>query len=111
MGFREQVAGQQSRAADVAFGSSAVEMLPATLSFMSASPRKRTSGQTSRYVRLVPIADICSAANCALFDHLVGAAYQGDGEGKAECPGGLKIDDKFDLRGLLDWQVGGLLAP
>src|SRR5262245_5128092 len=35
--------------------SSAVEMLPATLPFMSASPRKRTSGQTSRHVRLVPI--------------------------------------------------------
>jgi hypothetical protein len=31
---------------------------------MSASRRKRTSSRTSRYVRLVPIATICSAANC-----------------------------------------------
>ena len=40
---------------------------------MSALPQKRTNGQTSRYVRLVPKADIRIAASCRLFDHLVGA--------------------------------------
>src|SRR5262249_6467031 len=47
---------------------------------MSALLRKQTNPGQSRRVRLVPPkADICSAANCALFDHLVGAREQGDG--------------------------------
>src|SRR5215813_12818956 len=43
---------------------------------MSASRRKRTSSQTSRYVRFVPKADLCTAAEAPLFDHLVGAGKQ-----------------------------------
>ena len=37
-----------------------------------------------------------------------GRATRRDGE--AERLGGLEIDDQFDFRGLLDRQVGGLLA-
>jgi hypothetical protein len=52
--------------------------------------------------RVVPQGDICSAANCILFDHLVGAAEQRDREGEAECLGGLKVDDKLHSCHLLD---------
>jgi hypothetical protein len=45
-----------------------------------------------------------------LFDHLVGAAKQGEGKGETERPGGLEIDDQLHFCGLLDWQVGRLSA-
>jgi hypothetical protein len=38
---------------------------------MSASLRKRTNGQTFRYVRLVPKADSCNAAKTWLFDRVI----------------------------------------
>ena len=43
---------------------------------MSALPPKVDIGTKPRNVRFVPKADICGAANNALFDHLVGAAEQ-----------------------------------
>src|ERR1700730_3620942 len=46
----------------------------------------------------------------SLFDHLVGAPQQREWESKAERLGGLKIDDKLDLGGLLDRQVSRLFA-
>ena len=45
-----------------------------------------------------------------LFDHLVGAARQGQWNGYAERLGGLKIYDQFDFGNVLDRQVGGLFA-
>jgi hypothetical protein len=45
-----------------------------------------------------------------LLDHLVGAAEQRLRNCEAEHLGGLEINDHLDFRGLLNWQVGGLLA-
>jgi hypothetical protein len=45
-----------------------------------------------------------------LFDHLVGAAKQGKRQADGERLGGLEVDYEFDLRRLLDRQIGGLLA-
>ena len=45
------------------------------------------------------------------FDHLVGAAREGQRHGNAERLGGLEVEDQLDLRGLLHRQVSGLLAP
>ena len=41
-------------------------------------------------------------------NHLVGAQQDRFGDGDVECLGGLEIDDKFELRGLLDREVGRL---
>src|SRR5215475_10630092 len=43
-------------------------------------------------------------------DHLVGESKQLVGNGQAERLGGLEIDDQFEFRGLLHWQIRGLLA-
>jgi hypothetical protein len=45
----------------------------------------------------LPQADICGAANEALFDHLVGQREQGGWDYKAECFGGLQVDEKVEL--------------
>jgi hypothetical protein len=42
---------------------------------MSALPLKADKTHTCWHVRLVPKADICSAANCSLFDDLVGSGF------------------------------------
>jgi hypothetical protein len=44
------------------------------------------------------------------FDHPVGAGEQRWRDGEAERFGGFEIDDQLNLGGLLDRQVGGLLA-
>jgi hypothetical protein len=53
-------------------------------------PPKTDKLQRSAYVRFVPKADICSAANYILFDHLVGAGHG---------------DDQLELARLHDRQV------
>jgi hypothetical protein len=50
-----------------------------------------------RYVRFVPIGDISSAANCRLFDHLVGDGEHAWRNGEAEQPRGLSVDDQLEL--------------
>ena len=45
-----------------------------------------------------------------LFDHLVGAAEQRERKREAERLGGIEVDDQLDFGGLLDRQVGRLLA-
>ena len=47
--------------------------------------------------------------SCSL-DHLVGAADQRQRNGKAEGLGSLQVDDQLDFGGLLDRQIGLLLA-
>src|SRR5207344_868441 len=48
--------------------------------------------------------------NQALFDHLVGTAQERDWNGKAECLGGLEVEEQLDFSGLLNRQVGRLIA-
>ena len=45
-----------------------------------------------------------------LLDHLVGAADQRQRNGEAERLGSLQVDDQLDFGGLLDRQIGRLLA-
>ena len=45
-----------------------------------------------------------------LLDHLVGAYQDGGGNSKSESLYGLGIECQFELRGLLDGQVGRLSA-
>ena len=45
-----------------------------------------------------------------LFDHLVGAAEQGEWEREAERFRGLQVDRELNVGGLLHQQVGGLFA-
>ena len=72
---------------------------------MSALPPKADKEQPSRYVRFVPKADIRTAANDGLLDHLVGEGEQLIWNGEAECLGRLEIDYQLELGWLHDRQV------
>jgi hypothetical protein len=50
----------------------------------------------------VPLPDSCVAANCVLFDHLVGAGEQCRGNVNAKCLGGFHIDRELELDRLFD---------
>ena len=78
---------------------------------MSALPPKADIRRHDWNVRFVPKADICSAANSSLFDHLVGAGEQQwwHGESKRLC--GRQIKDEIELSWLLDRQILGLRPP
>jgi hypothetical protein len=86
---------------NVRFGSFTTDAVEATRACLSAVARKRTISESSRYVRFVPQADICGAANEALFDHLVGAAEQQQRHSYAEFPGRHLIDAQVNFRDLL----------
>src|SRR5262245_38480663 len=62
----------------------------------------------SSFGRFVPLADICSATNCSLLDHLVGASEQRWRHRDAESLGCDQIDDQFELGWLLDGEIGRL---
>src|SRR5262245_11291986 len=58
-----------------------------------------------------PFPDSCSAANPGrLFDHLVGAATDGQRHFEPDVPGSLEIDYQFVFRRSLHRQIGRLLA-
>jgi hypothetical protein len=63
---------------------------------MSALVRLADISRTSCHVRLVPQADICSAAKL-LFDHLVGAGKNGRWNVEAETLRGLEVDHELVL--------------
>ena len=77
---------------------------------MSALPPKADIGTQSRDVRFVPKADICSAANFSLFDHLVGGGEQGLRHGETKRFGRFEIDHQLVLSWRLHRQVGRLLT-
>jgi len=55
--------------------------------------------------------DAVGFEGCASLDHLIGAAEQRQRHGDAKRLGGFEVDQQIDLGGLLDRQVGRLLAP
>src|ERR1700737_4462532 len=71
-----------------------------------------SSGHTSAraFSSFVPTADICSAANEVLFDHLVGGGEQCGRNFKPERLRGLYVDGELESRRLFERQVGGLRA-
>src|SRR6516165_3346829 len=56
-----------------------------------------------------PDAEIAFGGEVSL-DHLVGATEERDRNGEAQRAGRREVDDQLDFGGLLDGQVGGLLA-
>ena len=68
------------------------------------------STRTSPEVGEVPRSDISGAANCSLFDHLVGAGEQRRRHCEAKHPGCLRVDDQLELGRLHDRQLGRLRA-
>src|SRR6188474_2082173 len=50
------------------------------------------------------------AALPGLFNHLIGAADERGRKFDAEQLGGLHVDEEFDLRHKMDWQIRRLLA-
>src|SRR5262245_48253953 len=86
---------------------------------MSALGQKPTYAVRKGMSALPPKADMCGAlvdvcygpkADVKLFNHLVGAADECLRYRQAKFFGGLQIDDKLDLVGLLDGKLGGLFA-
>src|SRR5262245_45450754 len=67
---------------------------------MAPRCRERAPSTTS-------IATKCTAANAALFDHLVGAGEQGGRYRETKRPRRLSVDNEFEFFGLHNRQVGG----
>ena len=60
--------------------------------------------------REVPKGDICSAANCILFDHLIGDRQELIRHVQAERPGGFHINHKLEFSGSHHGQIARLLS-
>jgi hypothetical protein len=58
----------------------------------------------------VPIPDSCTAANCILFDHLVGARKQCRRHRNADCSRRFVVEDKIKFYRRLHGQIAGLLS-
>ena len=81
------------------------------LRYLSFFGSQADAASSLGYVRLVPKADSCSAAKAVwLFDDLVGEQLDRIWHLDTEQPGGLHVDHELESRGLIDRQVGGLLA-
>jgi hypothetical protein len=90
-------------------GSFALDMIVRIQRGMSASPRKRTNSRPCWYVRLVPLADSCTAtydSRCVgyedLLDHLVGARKQRRRHLDAERLRSLEVDHELRLLNALE---------
>src|SRR6516225_12486605 len=83
-----------------------------------APPNRGSFNSTHVYGTHVPVeepstaskADICSAANSSLFDHLVGASKHRLRNCEFYCFGSLEIDYKLVLRRRLHGKIGWLLT-
>src|SRR5262245_60071580 len=64
----------------------------------------------TRYVRLGPIADSCSAAKRTLFDHLISSREQGRGHRDSKRFCGLEVDDQFEFCWQLNRKIAWLLT-
>ena len=66
--------------------------------FSDAGPSEAEYAALSvrRHPKTFPHPDSCTAANIPSFDHLVDAGEQRARNRKAERPGGLEVDDKFE---------------
>src|SRR5215831_15103639 len=73
---------------------------------MTALPSKAHIKRGAGHVRLVPKADICSAANSDLLDHRVGTCQHDWRQVETDRFRGLEIDHQLKLGRLLDRQVG-----
>jgi hypothetical protein len=72
---------------------------------LDSPPQGMCSARSPHHVRLPPV---CPAR---LLDHLGRLEQEHRGDREAERLGGLEVDDKLKLHGLLDGQVRGLRAP
>jgi hypothetical protein len=87
---------------DSPFAADAVEAMRGC---MSAVARKRTNTRSSRYVRLVPKADSCTAANSHHSITSSAMASSIGGTSRAQCLSGRQVDDKFELGRLLHGEI------
>jgi len=92
-------------AAKCSDGSLAAEAVRAERRFISALPQNRKCQSAVVERRFVPGADICSAANCRLFDHLVGAQQERIRDHQAERLRGREVYDEIEFRRLFNWNV------
>jgi hypothetical protein len=69
--------------------------------FCNTIPPIATKQRTSSKVAEGPEGDIKKLP--VLFDHLVGATRDGQGDADAKRFGGLEIDEQLDFSSLLDW--------
>jgi len=77
---------------------------------MSALPPKADKQQTFRFVRLVPKADSCTAANDQLSNRLVGYRQHFRRHFDAELSSRLQVDGRLEIGRLRDRKLGWLLA-
>jgi len=68
------------------------------------------SGGTKRRNRGITDVDPKRKSSESLFDHLVGAAKQGNRYGESERFRGLEVDRKFKFGWLLYWQIPDLFS-
>src|SRR6516164_4687989 len=74
-------------------------------------PQKRTLVERTGMSALCQKRTSCGAANCSLFDHLIGTSLQRLWHGQTEGFGGLEINGEFVLGGSLNRKIGRFLTP